>query len=50
MTTNFQALDFRFFLGDVTCGIGFRPFWQRLLGRGPQPQERNNFAQVFSGN
>jgi len=28
-----------FFVGNVRSGIGFWPFWVRLLGPGPQPLE-----------
>jgi len=27
--------DFIIFVGDVTSGVSFWPFWLRLLGRGP---------------
>jgi len=32
-----EVSDFGFFVDDVINGVGFRPFWFRLLGPGPQP-------------
>jgi len=29
-------LDFGLFVGDAIHGVGFRPFWHRLLGPGCQ--------------
>jgi len=33
---NWKVLDFEFFVGDVICGVGFRPFWLRIPGPGHQ--------------
>jgi len=44
---NWKDLDFSFFVGDVKIGLGFRPFWPRLPGPGPQNQEAF-LAQVFN--
>jgi len=30
-----------FFVGDTISGVGFKPFWLRLPGPGPQLQEEN---------
>jgi len=33
---NWKVLDLGFFADDIISGVGFRPFWLRLLG--PEPQ------------
>jgi len=36
---NWKVLDFKFFVGNVKSGLGFRLFWLRLPGPEPQPLE-----------
>jgi len=31
----FKSFGYRFFVGDITSRVGFRPFWLRLPDPGP---------------
>jgi len=39
MEKNYKFWGFAFFVGDFISGVGFKPFWPRLPGPGPQPQD-----------
>jgi len=41
------VLSFSFFVGNVISGIGFWPFWLRLLGPGPQAHKGNISLQFL---
>ena len=39
LVSNEKNLGFGFFVGDIISGVSFWPFWLRLPGYGPQPQD-----------
>ena len=46
---NSKVLDFKFLTSDIS-GVGFRLFWLRLPGPGPQPLDGIFWLQVLMGN